>query len=59
MATAVSFRQQLDEYIAMQVSRLPAEVITDLTSPIEMLVQSGAADKALKEGHSRSKGVCQ
>ena len=50
MATAVSFRQQLDEYIAMQVSRLPAEVITDLTSPIEMLVQSGAADKALKEG---------
>jgi peroxiredoxin len=50
MATAVSFRQQLDDYIAMQVSRLPAEVIKDLTSPIEILVETNAAAKALQEG---------
>jgi len=34
----------------MQVTRLPANLINDLTSPIEMLVQSGAAKKALQEG---------
>jgi peroxiredoxin len=50
MTATSSFRQQLDEYIAMQVSRLPAELIDDLTSPIQMLIQSGAPDKALKEG---------
>ena len=50
MATTTSFQQQLDEYIATQVSRLPAELVKDLTSPIEILVESGAAAKALKEG---------
>jgi len=54
MTTTTSFQQQLDEYIAMQVSRLPAELVKDLTSPIELLVKSGAASKALKEGEQVS-----
>jgi peroxiredoxin len=44
------FQQQIDEFIAMQVSRLPADLLDDLTSPIAELIQSRAADKALKEG---------
>jgi len=44
------FQQQIDEFIAMQVSRLPADLLDDLTSPIAELIQSGAAEKALKEG---------
>jgi len=48
--TTTSFQQEIDEFIAMQVGRLPAALLDDLTSPIAELISSRAADKALKEG---------
>lgn len=50
METATSFQQQIDDFIAMQRSRLPEELLDDLTSPIAELIASRAAEKALKEG---------
>ena len=50
METTTRFQQELDEFIAMQVSRLPAALLDDLTSPIAMLIKEKAAEKALKEG---------
>lgn len=50
METTTRFQQELDEFIAMQVSRLPADLLDDLTSPIAMLIKEKAAEKALKEG---------
>jgi peroxiredoxin len=48
--STIPFQQQIDEFISMQVSRLPADLLDDLTSPIAELIKSGAAEKALKEG---------
>ncbi|NJO81457.1 MAG: AhpC/TSA family protein [Blastochloris sp.] len=48
--STIPFQQQIDEFIAQQVSRLPAELLDDLTSPIQELVESRAAEKALQEG---------
>lgn len=45
-----SFQEQIDEFIAMQVSRMPGPLLDDLTSPIALLIESRAAEKALKEG---------
>ncbi len=50
MTVTTSFQQQVDEFIAMQVSRMPEALLDDLTSPIAMLIESGAPERALKEG---------
>lgn len=50
MTVVPSFQQQVADFIAMQVSRMPGPLLDDLTSPIAMLIEAGAADKALKEG---------
>lgn len=50
MAVAIPFQQEVEEFIAMQVGRMPAEILDDLTSPIQMLKDEKAAEKALKEG---------
>src|SRR5215831_5876316 len=43
-------QQQIDEFIAEGASWLPTDLLRDLLCPIEQLVTSGAAEKALKEG---------
>jgi peroxiredoxin len=43
-------QQQLDEFIAQVASRLPADVVEDLTGPIGQLMMSDASSQALKEG---------
>ncbi len=50
MASTTPFQQQVDEFIALQVSRLPAKLIKELQSPIEEIIKSGMVEKALKEG---------
>lgn len=42
MAITTSFQQQLGEVIARQVSRLPADLLDDLKSPIGKLIESRA-----------------
>jgi peroxiredoxin len=50
MPTNTPLQQQLDEFLAQGRSLLPADLRQDLLSPIEQLITSGAAEKALKEG---------
>jgi peroxiredoxin len=50
MALSVPFQQQVDDFVALQVSRLPAKLIEDLKRPIGQLIQSDAVAKVLKEG---------
>jgi len=54
MATTVPMntplQQQIDEFIAEGASWLPTDLLQDLLSPIGQLINSGAAEKALKEG---------
>jgi peroxiredoxin len=49
MPTNTPLQQQLDEFLAQGRSLLPADLLQDLLSPIEQLITSGAAEKALKE----------
>src|SRR6266853_2995469 len=54
MATTVPtntpLQQQIDEFIAEGASWLPTNLLQDLLSPIGRLMNSGAAENALKEG---------
>jgi peroxiredoxin len=50
MPTNTPLQQQIDEFLAQGRSLLPADLLQDLLSPIEQLITSGAAEKALKEG---------
>ena len=50
MPTNTPLQQQLDEVLAQASSQLPADLLKDLSSPIEQLIMSDAAKKALKEG---------
>jgi peroxiredoxin len=50
MPTNTPLQQQLDEFLAQGRSLLPADLLQDLLRPIEQLITSGAAEKALKEG---------
>jgi peroxiredoxin len=43
-------QQQIDEFIAEGASWLPPDLLQDLLSPIRQLINSGVANKALKEG---------
>src|SRR5713226_1714148 len=43
-------QQQIDEFIAEGASWLPTNLLQDLLSPIGQLMNSGAAEHALKEG---------
>ena len=48
--TTTPLQQQIDEFNAQARSQLPADLLQELTRPIEQLIQSGAAEKALTEG---------
>src|SRR5215468_3832558 len=48
--TITPLQQQIDEFIAEGASWLPAGLLQELLSPIGQLVNSGAAEQALKEG---------
>src|SRR5712691_4999633 len=48
--TNTPLQQQIDEFIAEGASWLPAGLLQDLLSPIGQLINSGAAENALKEG---------
>ncbi len=48
--TNTPLQQQIDEFNAQAASKVPVELLKDLTSPIGQLINSGAAEKALKEG---------
>lgn len=48
--TNTPLQQQIDEFIAEGASWLPADLLQDLLSPIGQLINSGAAENALKEG---------
>jgi peroxiredoxin len=50
LPTNTPLQQQLDEVLAQARSQLPADMLKDLSSPIEQLIMSDAAKKALKEG---------
>jgi peroxiredoxin len=50
MPTNTPLQQQLDEVLAQASSQLPADLLKELSSPIEQLMISDAAKKALKEG---------
>ena len=50
MPTNTPLQQQLDEVLAQATSQLPADLLKDLLSPIDQLIMSDAAKKALKEG---------
>src|SRR6266568_7986221 len=50
MPTNTPLQQQLDEVLAQARSQVPADLLKDLSSPIEQLIMSDAAKKALKEG---------
>lgn len=43
-------QRQLDEFRAQVAERIPAEVGSQLQQPIQQLIASGAAERALKEG---------
>ena len=47
--TNTPLQQQIDEFIAEGASWLPAGLLQDLLSPIGQLINSGAAEQALKE----------
>ena len=48
--TNTPLQQQIDEFIAEGASWLPTNLLQDLLSPIGQLMNSGAAENALKEG---------
>ena len=48
--TNTPLQRQIDEFIAEGASWLPADLLQDLLSPIVQLINSGAAENALKEG---------
>jgi len=48
--TNTPLQQQIDEFIAEGASWLPAGLLQELLSPIGQLINSGAAEQALKEG---------
>src|SRR6266436_2588817 len=48
--TNTPLQQQIDECIAEGASWLPADLLQDLLSPIGQLINSGAAEQALKKG---------
>ena len=48
--TNTPLQQQIDEFIAEGASWLPTGLLQDLLSPIRQLINSGAAENALKEG---------
>src|SRR5215471_7703740 len=48
--TNTPLQQQIDEFIAEGASWLPAGLLQDLLSPIGQLINSAAAENALKEG---------
>src|SRR5205807_8914210 len=48
--TNTPLQQQIDEFIAEGASWLPTNLLQDLLSPIGQLINSGAAEQALKEG---------
>jgi peroxiredoxin len=48
--TNTPLQQQIDEFIAEGASWLPADLLQELLSPIGQLINSGAAEQALKEG---------
>src|SRR5713101_7167506 len=54
MATTVPtntpLQQQIDEFIAEGAGWLPTNLLQDLLSPVGQLINSGAAENALKEG---------
>ena len=50
MMTTTPLQQQIDEFDAQARSQVPAGLLQDLTHPIAQLIQSGAAEPALKEG---------
>jgi peroxiredoxin len=52
--TNTPLQQQIDEFIAEGVSWLPTHLLQDLLSPIGQLINSGAAENALKEGAQAS-----
>ncbi len=45
-----SLQEQVDRFNARMGPTIPADLLRDLQSPIEQLVQTGAAEKALKVG---------
>ncbi len=47
--TNTPLQQQIDEFIAEGASWLPTNLLQDLLSPIRQLINSGAAENALKE----------
>jgi len=48
--TNTPLQQQIDEFIAEGASWLPTNLLQDLLRPIGQLMNSGAAENALKEG---------
>jgi peroxiredoxin len=50
MAINTPLQQQIDAFNARAASQIPADLRQDLQSPIEQLITSRAAEKALKEG---------
>src|SRR5579864_5801361 len=48
--TNTPLQQQIDEFIAEGASWLPTNLLQDLLSPIGQLINSGAAENALKAG---------
>jgi cytochrome oxidase Cu insertion factor (SCO1/SenC/PrrC family) len=48
--TNIPLQQQTAAFFAQAKSQVPADLLQDLLSPVEQLIASGAAEKALKEG---------
>jgi peroxiredoxin len=48
--TNTPLQQQIDTFNSQAASRVPAELLKDLQSPIGQLITSGTAEQALKEG---------
>src|SRR6266700_3895170 len=47
--TDIPLQQQIDRFVALGANLVPEEVVKDGMSPIGQLIESGAAEKALKE----------
>jgi peroxiredoxin len=48
--TDIPLQQQTDAFFAQAKSQVPADLLQDLLSPLEQLITSSAAEKALKDG---------
>ena len=48
--TSILLQQQIDALLAQAKGQVPADLLKDLLSPIDQLIASDAAEKALKEG---------